>query len=85
MQKLEGIETKLNKILEILTYKGHHIQDQDDDNADEIINERNVMVIPTRDEYTFGLDLLGMLFTKEETGNCLIYKSPKSTKQALAR
>jgi len=41
------------------------------------------MVIPTRDEYTFGLDLLGMLFTKEEMENCLIYKSPKSTKQAL--
>ena len=50
MQKLKGIETKLNKILEILTYKGHHIQDQDDDNTDEIINGRNVMVIPTRDE-----------------------------------
>ena len=38
---------------------------------------------PEMNEYTFGLDLLGMLFMKEETGNCLIYKSPKSTKQAL--
>jgi len=41
------------------------------------------MVLPTRDKYTFYLDLFGMFFTKEEMGNCLIYKSPKSTKEAL--
>jgi len=29
MQKLEGMETKINRILEILTSEEHHTQDQD--------------------------------------------------------
>ena len=42
--------------------------------ANHLINGRNVMLMPTRDEYQFALDLTGMLFTKEELGNGLFIK-----------
>jgi len=41
------------------------------------------MVMPTQDEYTFRLDLMTMLFTKEEMNNFLVYKSWLSSKEAL--
>ena len=44
------------------------------------VNGRNVMLMPTRDCYTFGLDLLSMLFTTEELSESLVYASTKTEK-----
>ena len=52
-----------------------------------IINERNVMAMPSRDGFSFALDLLDMLFTPEEMSGCLLYdpKPSKSSKKGLER
>lgn len=41
------------------------------------------MHIPSRDAYSFGLQLLNILFTKEELAVSLLFKSKKSTKPGL--
>ena len=41
------------------------------------------MYVPTRDAYSFGLELLSALFTREEMSNSLVTASTKSEKQAL--
>ena len=47
------------------------------------VNGVNVMRIPSRDAYSFGLQLLNILFTKEELAVSLLFKSKKSEKPAL--
>ena len=49
---------------------------------DDYVNGVNVMLLPTKGPYKFGLMLLNMLFTKE-LGHSLNYKLPKSTKAGL--
>ena len=41
------------------------------------------MRIPSRDAYSFGLQLLNILFTEEELAVSLLFKSKKSTKPGL--
>ena len=41
------------------------------------------MRIPSRDAYSFGLQLLDILFTKEKCYVSLLFKSKKSTKPGL--
>ena len=41
------------------------------------VNGVNVMRIPSRDAYSFGLQLLNILFTKEELAVSLLCKSKK--------
>ena len=43
----------------------------------------DVMKLPTRDAYSFGLQLLDLLFIKEERVGSLMFKSKKSKKPAL--
>ena len=50
---------------------------------DTTINGINVMHLPARDAYAFGLQLLDILFTKEELGSSLLMKSKKSDKPGL--
>ena len=52
-------------------------------NSNHIVNGRNVMLMPTRDCYTFGLDLMIMHFTPEELGEPLVYASSKTGKPGL--
>ena len=47
------------------------------------VNGVNVMRIPSRDAYSFGLQLLNILFTKEELAVSLLFKSKKSEKPGL--
>ncbi len=47
------------------------------------VNGINVMVLPARDAYAFALQLMDMLFTKEELFSSLLMKSKKSTKPPL--
>ena len=56
-------------------------EEKNDDCA--IINGVNISRLPTRDAYSFGLQLLDLLFTKEELGASLLFKSKKSPKPAL--
>ena len=49
----------------------------------EQVNGVNVMRIPSRDAYSFGLQLLNILFTKEELAVSLLFKSKKSEKPGL--
>lgn len=43
------------------------------------------MRIPSRDAYSFGLQLLDILFTREEAAVALLFKSKKSEKPGLDR
>ncbi|XP_065904959.1 uncharacterized protein [Dysidea avara] len=51
--------------------------------ANHLINGRNIMLMPTRDEYQFSLDLIGMIFRKEELANGLCFVNKRSTKPPL--
>ena len=46
-------------------------------------NGVNVMRIPARDEYSFALNLMDMMFTKAELASSLLFKSKKSEKPEL--
>ena len=46
-------------------------------------NGVNVMRIPARDAYSYGLQLMDILFTKEELSSSLLFKSKKSEKPGL--
>ena len=52
-------------------------------NSSTHINGINVMRIPSRDAYSFGLQLMDVLFTKEELASSLLFKSKKSEKPGL--
>ena len=51
--------------------------------TDTCINGINVMRIPLRDAYSFALQLLDFVFSKEEQAGSLLFKSKKTTKPAL--
>ena len=51
--------------------------------SDDFINGVNISTLPAKDAYAYALILLDCLFTKEELGNSLMYKSSKSPKPAL--
>ncbi len=48
-----------------------------------IVNGVNVLRIATRDSYSFTLQLLDMMFSKEELASSLLFKSKKSPKPGL--
>ena len=43
------------------------------------------MRLPSRDSYSFGLQLLDILFTREELSTSLLFKSKKSERLGLDR
>ena len=53
------------------------------ESEDMIINGINIMRLPSRDAYSLGLLLMDTLFTKEELGTSLLFKSKKSCKPGL--
>ena len=52
-------------------------------NSELIIGGRNVMRLPASGPYNFGFHLLDILFTKEELGKSLLYKTSRCTKSVL--
>jgi hypothetical protein len=48
-----------------------------------LINGVNIMQIPSRDAYSFGLQIMDVLFSKEELGSSLLFQSKKSSKPGL--
>ena len=49
------------------------------------VNGINILRLSARDAYAFGLQLLDILFTKEELSGSLLFKSKKSSKPGLDR
>ena len=47
------------------------------------VNRTNVMLIPSKNPYTFGFSLLDMFFSKEELSVSLLFHSSKSDRVAL--
>ena len=47
------------------------------------VNGTNVMLIPSKNPYTFGFSLLDMFFSKEELSVSLLFHSSKSDRVAL--
>ena len=47
------------------------------------VNRVNILRLSARDVYAFGLQLIGILFTKEELSRSLLFKSTKSPKPGL--
>ena len=48
-----------------------------------MVNGINTLRIPSRDAYSYGLQLMDIFFTKEELATSLLFKSKKSDKPAL--
>lgn len=53
--------------------------------SENVVGGVNVMRLPSRDAYSLALQLLDILFTKEELGSSLLFKSKKSNKPGLDR
>ena len=49
------------------------------------VNEVNILRLSARDVYVFGLQLIDILFTKEEQSHSLLFSSKKSSKPGLER
>ena len=84
----ERLQQDVAKILELLQGGSSSMGTANATNSvpsRHLINGRNVMLMRPRDGYSFGLDLLDMLFTPEELSGCLVYepKPTKSTKKGL--
>ena len=47
------------------------------------VNGVDISRIPARDVYSFGLQLLEVIFTKKELAESLLFKSKKSSKPGL--
>lgn len=45
----------------------------------EVVNGVDILKIPSRDAYSYALQLMDILFSKEELASSLIFKSKKST------
>ena len=82
----KNFETLKNAILtlnnSIVTQTGQG-QVLNGDVAEEKIDGINVMTTPSRDAYSFALQLMDMLFTKDELAGSLLFQSSKSGKAAL--
>ena len=86
-RRLERLEKKMDKIMELLQNErsGEHSQEVATVKAEgeSMANGVNVMRIPSRDAYAFGLQVMDILFSKEELSISLLFKSKKSEKPGL--
>ena len=79
------MEKTLKDFIKHNTMKEHseQVKPESCDDAADTINGVNVMRLPSRDAYSFALQLMDILFTREELASCLMFKSKKSDKPAL--
>ena len=83
IQRLETCVTKTFEALKNIPTSSDGSVKQEGTEDACTINGINVMRLPARDAYAFGLQLLDILFTKEELGSSLLMKSKKSEKPGL--
>ena len=83
--EVKGIKSQIEEIAKILKSGNSSATSEVAPAVDPkyIINDINVLEMNTRDCYQYGLDLMSMLFTREEMGKSLLYKSKRSSKPAL--
>ena len=76
---------KFRKKEALETFKGGRspLEDVVKQEGATIINGINILRIPSRDAYSYGLRLMDIIFSKEEMGKSLLFKSKKSQKPAL--
>ena len=85
---LKTILKKVNRIEEHIFKQQHNceassINEGTTTASEDFIHGVNISSLPAKDAYAYALILLDSLFTKEELGCSLMYKSPKSSKPAL--
>ena len=85
---MERIERMMNNMMEMMKSgmdengdKGGSMVKQESN--DSTVNGVNVMRLPARDAYAFGLQLMDIMFTKDELANALLFASKKSDKPGL--
>lgn len=83
--KIEAMEKTLKTLVDKIhvTMPLAQLQDDKDQDAPCMVNGINIMRLPSRDAYSFALLLMDQLFTKEEMGESLLFKSKKSDKPGL--
>lgn len=63
--------------------RGSSRQTLKEDDQSVIINGIDVLRIPAKDEYTYGLRLMEVLFSKKEMSESLLFESKKSERKGL--
>lgn len=79
---LETMKTNFERMTNEIC-KNYNVHVPREESRNNEIHGINVMTVPSRDAYSFGLLLLDMLFTKDELADSLLFQSPKSMKSAL--
>lgn len=88
-KKVDRIDRTLSSLFELVKKSSiNHASEavkveSTEGSGDTIINGVNIMRLPSRDAYSFALQLLDMLFSKEELSSALLFKSKKSEKPGL--
>ena len=84
-QRVERIEKMVEKLGHRLKEKsgGNSRHSSKEDDQGVIINGIDVLRIPAKDEYAYGLRLMEVLFTKEEMSESLLFESKKSDRKGL--
>ena len=86
LTKLEAQQKSIKKSIEEvlrLIRGGQQQHSQSTVPSEDIVNGIDVINMPTRDVYSFALELLDMFFTPEELARSLVYKSKRSDKDGL--
>lgn len=73
------------KLLQLMENKGSDAIVKEEGESSPTENGIHIMHLPSRDAYSFGLQLLDIMFTKEELASSLLFKSKKSDKPGLDR
>ena len=81
VEKIEKMVEKLSRKMKDNSKPGGSNIKEDDQSV--IINGVDVLRIPAKDEYSYGLRLMEVLFTKKEMSESLLFQSKKSDRKAL--
>lgn len=76
VEKLERMIGKMER-MKAVAKEGPCHDNVKEEAADHVVNGRNIMRIHSRDAYSYGLQLMDMMFTKEELASSLLFKSKK--------
>lgn len=85
-KKVDKIDRTLSSLVDLVKNNvvGHGSQViKTESEGDVVVNGINIMRLPSRDAYSFALQLMDMLFSKEELSSALLFKSKKSAKPGL--
>ena len=82
-RKIDNMEKTMKEFLNTMEDRpSTGVKSEHADDAD-LVKGVNVMRLPSRDTYSFALQLMDIFFTREELATSLMFKSKKSDKPAL--